>query len=149
MRIPVTYSAFDEGAGFLPGTGSAITDTLRYIKTYGSAVDPRPVSERDICDGVGIDDPGLVTTDLGLLRLAWPSASAPHQFRFVCSELWSLPARRTNETLLRFRQRGWIAMWTWPGAFTYHLLPAGAALLVDEGRTAKSPVTSASQHSHR
>lgn len=121
-------------------TEPALLDTQDFIRTYGRPVHPRTASPLDLYDGAGLDDPELVRADLALLRQAWPSVSAPHRFRVECSELWRLPNRRTNETLLRMRQRKWIEMWAWFGAFTYHLLPDGAALLADAVEESSNPI---------
>ena len=130
---PVTAGNADDA--FLPDTDSDLADTQEFIRRFGRMVPPRPLPRHDLQDGPGLDDPELFRADLSRLRQAWPSAStpasAPHLFRADCSELWGLPARRTNETLLRMRRRGWIVMMTWAGVFSYHLLPAGAALLAD------------------
>ena len=129
---PTTSGTAASGAPAFPtGADPALTDTLGFIHRYGRVVVPRPASAHDLYGGLGIDDPALVAADGALLRLAWPSEAAHHLFRSECSEIWGLPPRRTNEALLRMRQRGWIEMWSWFGVFSYHLLPAGATLLTD------------------
>ena len=116
---------------FPPSIDPATLDTQQYIRECGRSVAPRPASPLDLHDGVPIDDAGLFRADLARLRRAWPWDSAPHLFRDDCSVLWALPKRRTNEVLFRMRPRGWIEMWSCLGFFTYHLLPAGAALCAE------------------
>ena len=133
--VPASRRTPDNDGTFLPDTDSDLADTQEYIRTFGRMVPLRPLSRHDLQNGLGLADPELFSADLSRLRQAWPSASAPapapHLFRAACSELWGLPARRTNETLLRMRRRNWIVMMTWAGVFSYHLLPAGEALLAD------------------